>query len=67
VVDEVGPGASGVQAGDEVFAIVDLAELGGANAEYAVPAAWTPKPDALNWKQAERQRTSIPPHPRSTD
>jgi NADPH:quinone reductase-like Zn-dependent oxidoreductase len=36
VVDEVGPGATGVQAGDEVFTIGDLAELGGANAEYAV-------------------------------
>jgi NADPH:quinone reductase-like Zn-dependent oxidoreductase len=52
VVDEVGPGITGVQAGDEVFGIIDLAELGGANAEYTALAAWAPKPDALTWEQA---------------
>ncbi|MFG2968725.1 NADP-dependent oxidoreductase [Streptomyces sp. NPDC048288] len=52
VVDEVGPGVTGVQVGDAVFGIVDLAELGGANAEYAVLAVWAPKPDALTWEQA---------------
>ncbi|WP_331742892.1 NADP-dependent oxidoreductase [Kitasatospora sp. NBC_01300] len=52
VVDEVGAGVTGVRPGDEVFGIVDLAELGGANAEYAVLAAWSPKPDTLSWEQA---------------
>ncbi|MFF1376145.1 NADP-dependent oxidoreductase [Streptomyces sp. NPDC058308] len=52
VVDEVGAGVTGVRPGDEVFGIVDVAELGGANAEYAVLAAWTPKPEALSWEQA---------------
>ncbi|MEV4968324.1 NADP-dependent oxidoreductase [Streptomyces sp. NPDC024062] len=52
VVDEVGPGVTGVRPGDEVFGIIDLDERGGANAEYAVLAAWAPKPDALSWEQA---------------
>lgn len=52
VVDEVGPGVTGVRPGDAVFGIVDLAVLGGANAEYAVLAAWALKPDALSWEQA---------------
>ncbi|MGW4202514.1 NADP-dependent oxidoreductase [Streptomyces sp. NPDC004726] len=52
VVDEVGTGVTGVRRGDEVFGIVDVAELGGASAEYAVLAAWAPKPDALSWEQA---------------
>lgn len=52
VVDEVGTGVTGIRPGDEVFGIVDVAELGGANAEYAVLAAWALKPDALSWEQA---------------
>ncbi|WP_157254754.1 NADP-dependent oxidoreductase [Nonomuraea typhae] len=52
VVDEVGPGVTGVRPGDAVFGSVDLAALGGANAEYAVLAAWAPKPEALSWEQA---------------
>ncbi|MEU7185967.1 NADP-dependent oxidoreductase [Streptomyces sp. NPDC045369] len=52
VVDEVGPGVTGIRPGDEVFGIVEVAQLGGANAEYAVLAAWAPKPDALSWEQA---------------
>ncbi|MEV4972261.1 NADP-dependent oxidoreductase [Streptomyces scopuliridis] len=52
VVDEVGTGVSGVRPGDAVFGIVDLAKHGGANAEYAVLATWTLKPDALSWEQA---------------
>ncbi|EMF02109.1 NADP-dependent oxidoreductase [Streptomyces mobaraensis NBRC 13819 = DSM 40847] len=52
VVDEVGPGVTGIRPGDEVFGLVDVAELGGANAEYAVLAAWARKPDALSWEQA---------------
>lgn len=52
VVDEVGEGVTGVRAGDEVFGLADLALLGGANAEFAVLAAWAPKPAALSWEQA---------------
>ncbi|MDX3067768.1 NADP-dependent oxidoreductase [Streptomyces scabiei] len=52
VVDEVGPGVTGVRPGDAVFGIVDLAVFGGANAEYTVLTAWSPKPDALSWEQA---------------
>ncbi|MER6424743.1 NADP-dependent oxidoreductase [Streptomyces sp. NPDC001137] len=52
VVDEVGAGVTGVQPGDAVFGIVDLAALGGGNAEYAVLATWAPKPAALSWEEA---------------
>ncbi|MGK5741574.1 NADP-dependent oxidoreductase [Micromonospora sp. URMC 103] len=52
VVDQIGDGVTGVRIGDDVLGIVDYAEMGGANAEYAVLAAWTPKPAALTWEQA---------------
>ena len=52
VVDEVGAGVTGVRPGDAVFGVVDIARLGGANAEYAVLTAWATKPDALSWEQA---------------
>jgi NADPH:quinone reductase-like Zn-dependent oxidoreductase len=52
VVDEVGAGVTGVHPGDEVFGMIDLARLGGANAEYAVLAAWAPKPAELSWAEA---------------
>lgn len=52
VVDEVGDGVSTVRVGDEVFGTIDYAQMGGANAEYAVLAAWAPKPAALTWEQA---------------
>lgn len=52
VVDEVGAGVTGVRQGDGVFGLVDITRLGGANAEYAVLAAWAPKPAALTWDQA---------------
>ncbi|MFC0504818.1 NADP-dependent oxidoreductase [Micromonospora costi] len=52
VVDQIGDGVTGVRVGDEVFGITDFAEMGGANAEYAVLAAWAPKPAALSWEQA---------------
>ncbi|WP_030435657.1 NADP-dependent oxidoreductase [Actinoplanes subtropicus] len=48
----LGVDAAGVAAGDPVFGMVELARLGGANAEYAVLAAWAPKPPALSWDQA---------------
>ncbi|TYC06506.1 NADP-dependent oxidoreductase [Micromonospora sp. WP24] len=52
VVDEVGAGVTTVRVGDEVFGVTDYAQMGGANAEYAVLAAWAPKPAALSWEQA---------------
>lgn len=52
IVDEIGDSVAGVRPGDHVFGFVDLARLGGANAEFAVLAAWAPKPDALSWEQA---------------
>src|SRR4051812_1372091 len=52
VVDEVGADVTDVRAGDEVFGTVDYDRMGGANAEYAVLAAWAPKPAALSWAQA---------------
>ncbi|MEU4555245.1 NADP-dependent oxidoreductase [Micromonospora violae] len=52
VVDEVGDGVTTVRVGDEVFGITDYAQMGGANAEYAVLAAWAPKPASLSWEQA---------------
>src|SRR2546423_13252427 len=52
VVDEVGDAVTGVRPGDAVFGIIDIARLGGANAEYAVLAAWAVKPDAWSWEQA---------------
>ncbi|MBM2620700.1 NADP-dependent oxidoreductase [Actinoplanes sp. LDG1-06] len=52
IVDEIGPGVTGVRAGDEVFGMTDLARLGGANAEFAVLAAWAAKPAAMSWAEA---------------
>ncbi|MEU5962085.1 NADP-dependent oxidoreductase [Micromonospora parva] len=51
VVDEIGDGVTTARIGDEVFGITDYAQMGGANAEYAVLAAWAPKPAALSWEQ----------------
>lgn len=52
VVDEVGDGVTGVAVGDEVFGVVEIARLGGANAEHAVLAIWAPKPSAWSWTEA---------------
>ncbi|WP_433351978.1 NADP-dependent oxidoreductase [Micromonospora saelicesensis] len=51
VVDEIGDGVTTARVGDEVFGITDYARMGGANAEYAVLAAWARKPAALTWEQ----------------
>ncbi|MET8049516.1 NADP-dependent oxidoreductase [Streptosporangium sp. NPDC005286] len=52
IVDEIGDGVTGVAIGDAVFGVVDVADLGGAAAEFAVLTAWAAKPDALSWEQA---------------
>ncbi|MEU3650702.1 NADP-dependent oxidoreductase [Lentzea sp. NPDC034063] len=67
VVDEVGEGVTGVNLGDEVFGVVDLALLGGANAEFAVLAAWAPKPAALSWEQAGGAAANVETATRALD
>ncbi|MFE4368347.1 NADP-dependent oxidoreductase [Streptomyces sp. NPDC056835] len=51
VVDEVGDGVTGVGIGDEVFGMTDSTARG-ANADFAVLAAWAPKPAAWSWEEA---------------
>jgi NADPH:quinone reductase-like Zn-dependent oxidoreductase len=51
VVDEVGDGVTGVDIGDEVFGMTTSATRG-ANADFAVLAAWAPKPAAWSWEEA---------------
>jgi NADPH:quinone reductase-like Zn-dependent oxidoreductase len=67
VVDEVGEGVIDVGPGDEVFGVVDLAELGGAAAEYAVLQFWAPRPPALTWEQAATLGTSAETATRALD
>ncbi|MGW6447796.1 NADP-dependent oxidoreductase [Lentzea sp. NPDC055074] len=67
VVDEVGEGVIGVSVGDEVFGMVDLALLGGANAEFAVLAAWAPKPATLSWEQAGGAAANVETATRALD
>ncbi|MGJ6968577.1 NADP-dependent oxidoreductase [Streptosporangium sp. G11] len=51
VVDEVGDDVTGVGIGDEVFGMTTMAARG-ANADYAILAAWAPKPAAWSWEEA---------------
>ncbi|MFF0774577.1 NADP-dependent oxidoreductase [Nonomuraea wenchangensis] len=51
VVDEVGDGVTGVEAGDEVFGMT-ASTTRGANADHAVLVAWAPKPAAWSWEEA---------------
>ncbi|WP_410619908.1 NADP-dependent oxidoreductase [Amycolatopsis sp. cmx-8-4] len=51
VVDEIGAGVTGVSIGDEVFGMAPSATRG-ANADFAVLAAWAPKPSAWSWAEA---------------
>jgi NADPH:quinone reductase-like Zn-dependent oxidoreductase len=48
-VDAVGPGVTGVSAGDDVTAM--LFAMGG-YAEYALASAWVRKPDTVSWEDA---------------
>jgi len=64
VVDEAGPGA---EVGDEVFGAVDVARLGGATAEFAVLAFWTPKPPSMPWEQAGAAASGIETAARALD
>ncbi|MCI3928010.1 NADP-dependent oxidoreductase [Streptomyces sp. AN091965] len=52
VVDEVGEGVTGTAVGDEVFGLVPAADQGGAAAQYAVLAAWAPKPRSWSSEEA---------------
>ncbi|MFD4673517.1 NADP-dependent oxidoreductase [Lentzea sp. NPDC058450] len=67
VVDEIGEGVTGVNLGDEVFGMVDLALLGGANAEFAVLVAWAPKPAAWSWEQAGGAAANVETATRTLD
>ncbi len=55
-VDAVGNEASGVAIGDEVAAL--LPSLGGYG-EYALAAAWTPKPPQVTWNDAGALPSSV--------
>ena len=48
-VDAVGPGVTGISAGDAVAAL--LFSIGG-YAEYAIASIWTRKPDTVSWIDA---------------
>lgn len=51
VVDEIGAGVTDVRIGDPVFGMAPAATRG-ANADFAVLAAWAPKPAEWSWAEA---------------
>jgi NADPH:quinone reductase-like Zn-dependent oxidoreductase len=55
-VDAVGAGVTGVAVGDELAAL--LPSLGGYG-EYALAAAWTPKPPEVSWNDAAALPASV--------
>ncbi|MEU4475030.1 NADP-dependent oxidoreductase [Micromonospora sp. NPDC023888] len=67
VVDDIGFDVDGVTIGDHVFGIVDLAQLGGASAQYAVLQRWAHKPATMPWTQAGAAGTGIETATRALD
>jgi NADPH:quinone reductase-like Zn-dependent oxidoreductase len=67
VVDEVGPGVTGVAVGDEVFGAVDVSRLGGASAEFAVLRFWAARPASMPWEEAGAAGTSVETATRALD
>jgi NADPH:quinone reductase-like Zn-dependent oxidoreductase len=59
IVDELGDGVVDVSIGDDVFGTVEIAKLGGAAAEFAVLAFWTPKPESMPSIEAGAAGTSV--------
>lgn len=51
VVDEIGPGVTGVRIGDDVFGMTDGATRG-ANADFVVLTAWAAEPISWSWAEA---------------
>ncbi len=51
VVDEIGSDVTGVDVGDEVFGMTTMTARA-ANADFAVLAAWAPKPSGWSWEEA---------------
>ncbi|WP_285634620.1 NADP-dependent oxidoreductase [Actinoallomurus iriomotensis] len=67
VIDEVGAGVAGFTNGDDMFGAVDVARLGGASAEFAVPAFWAAKPSSMPWEEAGAAGTSAETATRALD
>ncbi|WP_432824512.1 NADP-dependent oxidoreductase [Dactylosporangium sp. CA-092794] len=64
VVDEVGPGVTGVHPGDEVFG---LRPVGATTAGHALLDAWAPKPAGMSWAEAGGAAGSIETAVRTLD
>lgn len=64
VVDEAGPGVTGVEVGDEVFG---YRLAGGTTAEYAVLDGWARKPPGMPWEAAGGAATGIETSVRALD
>jgi NADPH:quinone reductase-like Zn-dependent oxidoreductase len=67
VVDEIGDGVDGVAVGDGVFGVVDVAQLGGATAEFAVLRLWAHKPAGMSWSQAGAAGSGVETATRALD
>ncbi|MGC4814421.1 NADP-dependent oxidoreductase [Micromonospora sp. DT228] len=67
VVDDIGPDVDDVAIGDHVFGVVNLAQLGGASAQYALLHLWAHKPATMPWTQAGAAGTSIETATRALD
>ncbi|WP_328322780.1 NADP-dependent oxidoreductase [Kribbella sp. NBC_00382] len=67
VIDEIGAGVTDYAVGDEIFGAVDVAQLGGASAQYAVLDFWTHKPPGMTWAEAGAAGTGIETATRALD